>query len=107
MLINLGLMGFGMMGPRYGAHIATALALLALGMGFIVFYKACKMDCCKKFGKLIGVIIMIVSFLLLVCLAIMCFNCTVGKQCHKRSYKGMGGKFTHPPIEMPEHPEKK
>lgn len=81
----------------YGAHIAVALALISLGIGFLVCIKAHKYDCCKKFGKFVGAIIIIISFLLLICLATLCAKSFIGNwQCSPD--KAVELPEGHPPI---------
>lgn len=115
----LGMMGkgMGMMGGgchSFGPHKALAMVLIALGVGYFVCAKAHQMECCKKMGKFIGMLIIIVSFLMIICMAVLCVKgCLLG-QCG--SGKGMGKMMEmpmgnlpsgHPPIEIPaETPEK-
>lgn len=107
MLMILGILGFGLMGGRYGAHMATAFALIALGVGFMVRAKACEMECCRKCGKIIGWVIMIISALLLVCLAVLCFMRVSGMGCGSKYLGKACDKFTHPAIEKKLQPTKK
>lgn len=50
------------------ANAAMALALLALAAGTMLMLFAAKQEvCCKGFGKVIGIIIVVISLLLILC----------------------------------------
>jgi amino acid transporter len=102
MILTLATMGWKSGCYGFGAHIAVAIVLIALAMGFLVCAKAQKMDCCKKWGKFIGMLITIVSLLLLICLSILCIKSFVNDGCKKPGpMGGMGLPSGHPPVEAP------
>ena len=80
-------------------HIALALQLLAFVAGFLLVAKACTEGFfCKKSGKVVGVIVMIIAFASIVCISYLSF---VAKKDYPFGHKrpGMRGMKWHPPIE--------
>ncbi len=112
MLLDCG-MGGGGMGCGID-HSSLALLLIALGIGAIVKYKAIKATSCQMFGKVVGMLIMIIATLGIICTlhcAYKARNCHDGKKaCHEdmeemKMPKGMPLPPGHPDITKMQAPQ--
>lgn len=81
----------------FNAHIALALALIALVAGCFIFTKACAEGyCCKALAKIVGVIVMILAILSTICILYLSIQ-----RCCKEKPPIMPPSWHHPPTEQP------